>query len=231
MADLMENEEVIEEVASDSSVLPKRDSNYTVLRNNVYTGILVQGYKIKREVEDRFERRTGEYYLESYNPYRSMIFSLTENRMALDLLYDTPLVSVLNYSGFSMTLPDKFIVDYAVNIGPLLERLGFDEELHYEDILRFKEMINEEVLRQNISLFDENTNNKNLGLKKLLVKLSFNKKLKKKAVSTINNSMTTYEFLKLKRTLDSKLARMYNESNLNPFDLSKREKVKSLKQE
>lgn len=233
MDDLTENEEMFEDEESleESKNIEERNENYVVSRNNVYTGILVQGYKIKRSNEDFFERRTGEYFLESFNPYRSIIFNLNEDRMALDLLYDTPLVPVLNYCDVTKVFPNKFIVDYAVNVGLLLERLGFEENLKYDDILKFKDMLNEDVLKENVNLFKENKNNTNLGLKKLLVKLSFNFLLKEKAVSTINDSMTVYDFLKLERTLNSRFARIFNEEDLNPFEPSVREKVKSLKQE
>ena len=160
-----------------------------------------------------------------------MIFSLSENRLAMDLLYDTPEVPVLNYSDVSQVLPNRLMVDYAVNVSLLLERLGFDEYLEYEDILKFKDMLNDNLLFENINLFSESKNNKNLGLKKLLVKISFNKELKRKAESTINSSMTPYDFLKLQRTVDGNKVRVYSENGLNPFEPSSREKVKSLKQE
>ena len=91
----------------------------------------------------------------------------------------------------------------------------------------------EKTLRlfENINLFSESKNNKNLGLKKLLVKISFNKELKRKAESTINSSMTSYDFLKLQRTVDGNKVRVYSENGLNLFEPSSREKVKSLKQE
>ncbi len=227
----MEDYEELEQTVLPEEVTEERNSNYSISRSNIYTGILVRGYKIERAHDDFFERREGEYYLRAYNPYRSMIFSLSENRLAMDLLYDTPEVPVLNYSDVSQVLPNRLMVDYAVNVSLLLERLGFDEYLEYEDILKFKDMLNDNLLFENINLFSESKNNKNLGLKKLLVKISFNKELKRKAESTINSSMTSYDFLKLQRTVDGNKVRVYSENGLNPFEPSSREKVKSLKQE
>lgn len=227
----MEDYEELEQTVLPEEVTEERNSNYSISRSNIYTGVLVRGYKIERAHDDFFERREGEYYLTAYNPYRSMIFSLSENRLAMDLLYDTPEVPVLNYSDVSLVLPNRLMVDYAVNVSLLLERLGFDEYLEYEDILKFKDMLNDNLLFENINLFSESKNNKNLGLKKLLVKISFNKELKRKAESTINSSMTPYDFLKLQRTVDGNMVRVYSENGLNPFEPSSREKVKSLKQE
>lgn len=228
---LMEDYEELEQTVLPKEVTKERNSNYSVSRSNIYTGVLVRGYKIERAHDDFFERREGEYYLRAYNPYRSMIFRLSENRLAMDLLYDTPEVPVLNYSDVSQVLPNRLMVDYAVNVSLLLERLGFDEYLEYEDILKFKDMLNDNLLFENINLFSESKNNKNLGLKKLLVKISFNKELKRKAESTINSSMTSYDFLKLQRTVDGNKVRVYSENGLNLFEPSSREKVKSLKQE
>ena len=227
----MEDYEELEQTVLPKEVTKERNSNYSVSRSNIYTGVLVRGYKIERAHDDFFERREGEYYLRAYNPYRSMIFRLSENRLAMDLLYDTPEVPVLNYSDVSQVLPNRLMVDYAVNVSLLLERLGFDEYLEYEDILKFKDMLNDNLLFENINLFSESKNNKNLGLKKLLVKISFNKELKRKAESKINSSMTSYDFLKLQRTVDGNKVRVYSENGLNLFEPSSREKVKSLKQE
>lgn len=94
-----------------------------------------------------------------YKAYRSILFNIDSNGLCNDLIYDSPKYTILNYEDNNTYLKNlekdskdlgfnpKVVVINTLNIGLLLKKLGFKEELTNDDIIYIKNVIfNKRVL-------------------------------------------------------------------------------------
>lgn len=94
-----------------------------------------------------------------YKAYRSILFNIDNDGLCNDLIYDSPKYTILNYEANDIYLNNlakdsknlgfnpKVVVINALNIGLLLKKLGFKEELSNDDIIYIKNVIfNKKVL-------------------------------------------------------------------------------------
>jgi hypothetical protein len=70
--------------------------------------------------------------------YRSILFTLNEDLLADDLLYKSPNYPILNRSYDKDCIDEYNVIKNEYNLGPLLEYLGYKEELTLKDIKRIR---------------------------------------------------------------------------------------------
>ena len=107
-----------------------KNKRYKIDRNKIWIGqvIMPNGIYVK----------DGSLNVESYSSLRSMLFTLNEENLANDLLYNSPNYPILNISNDSCCFNSVIAVKDAYNLALLLEYFGYDNKLTYGDILRIK---------------------------------------------------------------------------------------------
>ena len=113
-----------------------------------------------------------------YNVYRSILFTIDDDGLCNDLLYDSPKYAVLNYTDndvyWSNMLKEnkhwgfdpKVVVINTQNIGLFLKKMGFNDELTDYDINYIKNVIfNKKILDDKCYQFGliPSSNKKNIG--------------------------------------------------------------------
>lgn len=111
-----------------------KSSNYIVEAKNVYVGEVVKTSNIFKN------QKTSDVMLLEETSYRSMIFTINEDKMSEDLLYDSP-----NYPIINVTNEDKYVeyediivVKTAYELTPLLKYDNYKNYLTADDILNIR---------------------------------------------------------------------------------------------
>ncbi len=122
--------------------------NYRVNRDDVCIGRVAKINGVYREDEGTgLWIKAGELAPMGYpsqKNYRSMLFVPDENKYSNDLLYQSPSYPVLNMTDddvFTNIKEDTIVIEYYRSLALLLEYLGYDKTLTYEDIIRIKRII------------------------------------------------------------------------------------------
>lgn len=143
----------------------------TINRDSIYVGQLAKIYTLMTHSKEKPCIYTpylneGDLYPANFVPYRSIIFTLDEDNLCNDLLYESPKYGVLNYTDNNefwslmnnsnhWDINYKIAVSYACNLGELLKNLGFNENLTIEDInIIIKSIFNKKFLSENYENFD-----------------------------------------------------------------------------
>lgn len=118
-----------------------KNNEYTVLRNNIYVGEVIRPYNIYRyEGDIAFSKtKVGDLYADTCESYRSMLFVLDDNKLANDLLYDSPLYPVLNITDDMKINDNDIVIRNACNLAILLAYFNYGDVLSYNDIVRIRE--------------------------------------------------------------------------------------------
>lgn len=114
-------------------------TKYKVKRNDIYIGEVIKTRYIKRYTGDSnlYNIEPGQLYSPNWYSYRSILFVLTKNKMANDLLYNTDNYPILNITDDNVfyNLENDIVIKDAYNLGDLLEYYCFDDYLSYTDIV------------------------------------------------------------------------------------------------
>ena len=125
-------------------------------RDLIYVGKIARVYTLKKNDDTNVKDK---YIPIDYEQYRSIIFTIDKDGLCNDLLYDSPKYAVLNHTDndiyWSNMLKEnkhwgfepKLVVIDAINIGMLLKKLGFGEQLTIDNIKYIKNVIfNKKIL-------------------------------------------------------------------------------------
>lgn len=126
-------------------------NNNTIKRDSVCIGQVVKLNTVK--IKD------NKFIPDIYSVYRSILFTIDDDGLSNDLIYDSPKYAVLNYTDndiyWSNMLKEtkhrdfdlKVVVINSLNIGILLKKLGFNEQLTKSDIDYIKRVVfNKKIL-------------------------------------------------------------------------------------
>lgn len=126
-------------------------NNNTIKRDSVFIGQVVKLNTVK--IKD------NKFIPDIYSVYRSILFTIDDDGLSNDLIYDSPKYAVLNYADndiyWSNMLKEtkhrdfdlKVVVINTLNIGILLKKLGFSEQLTKSDIDYIKRVVfNKKIL-------------------------------------------------------------------------------------
>jgi len=136
-----------------------KDKNYKVCRDNIFVGQVISTDKIYRYSKKYrfYDDKSNDLVTGVYSIYRSMLFTLDENKLASDLLYQSPNYPILNLTEDNICLNlkgEKIIIKDYINLSELLKYYKYNEELTYEDILKIrKTFFNSEYIKDNCELF------------------------------------------------------------------------------
>jgi len=136
-----------------------KDRNYKVCRDEVFVGQLINTDKIYHSSKRYrfYDDKSNELCTGVYSIYRSVLFTLNEEKMANDLLYQSPNYPILNLTDDNVCLNlegEKVIVKDYINLSQLLKYYKYNEELTYEDILKIrKKFFNSDFVKDNCELF------------------------------------------------------------------------------
>ncbi len=117
-----------------------KSRNYKISRDNIYVGKVVRANKIHRYEGDR--TKPGQLSIESYFPCRSMLFVPNEEKLANDLLYQSPNYPILNVTDdetcLSFSGKNIIIVQNACNLSKLLKYFGYNKDLTFKDVMKIR---------------------------------------------------------------------------------------------
>lgn len=114
---------------------------YIVDRDNVYVGKVIKASSVYRANSEGVYTKPGNLYPTKYLEYRTMLFTPNENKLADDLLYDSPNYPILNITDPSICLSfisDSIAISNICNLSELLRYFKYDEKLSYHDILKIR---------------------------------------------------------------------------------------------
>lgn len=128
-----------------------KDKHYKVFRDKLYIGRIVVTDKVRpvydfndHGIKEKEIKEDSHLIAPSYYPYRTIFFTLDENNLANDLLYNSPAYPILNMTDNSYFEKHKdetiTLVDDVVAIGPILKYFHYGLVLRYEDILYIKKV-------------------------------------------------------------------------------------------
>lgn len=116
---------------------------YKVSRDSVYVGTVVRTDKVYRYEGDTalFRTKSGQLATESWFSYRSMLFIPNEEKLANDLLYQSPHYPILNVTEDETCLglgEKSIVIQDACNLAALLEYFGYSKNLTFEEIKKIR---------------------------------------------------------------------------------------------
>ena len=92
-------------------------SKLKVYRDCVYCGKVV---KTTSSLSKNIEISSGKLEVSSYFPYRSMLFTLDEQKKARDLLYESKAYPILNISDDSVCMQESVVITDVCHLKELL---------------------------------------------------------------------------------------------------------------
>ena len=104
----------------------------TIKRDKLYVGELVIPHEY--QLKDN-----GEIVVYTYDNCRNILFSLDENEMASDVLYETPNYPVVNITNPTKYIDSDMVIKDAICLDELLKYFGYPEELTKEDINKIRD--------------------------------------------------------------------------------------------
>lgn len=135
------------------------NKKYKVKRENIYVGEVIQTSTIYRYMNNTRYNDDDDTRLGVFSAYgcRSMLFVPDDNNFSNDLLYNSPNYPILNMTDDDICLnldANAIVLRGCINLSPLLEYFGYDEELGYDDIEKIhKQFFNGSFAKDNALLF------------------------------------------------------------------------------
>lgn len=115
---------------------------YKVCRDNVYVGQVIRTSCVyQKRVMRASKEKNGILDVDRWRGYRSILFTLNEDNLADDLLYNSPNYPILNISDNEKCTDFNnriILVKDAYNLSELLRYFNYNKELTYEDIIRIR---------------------------------------------------------------------------------------------
>lgn len=128
-----------------ASIVNEGTKDYRVCRDTIYAGSVI---KTKRVLTI-----DNKIYVPDYTKLRSTIFTINEDGLAQDLLYNAPNYPIRGISDSSKTNND-IIINNAFKMKPLLDLYGFCNLLYYIDIITAKNIFfSGSFVKHNLGLF------------------------------------------------------------------------------
>ncbi|MGI6309564.1 MAG: hypothetical protein ACOXZW_02490 [Bacilli bacterium] len=117
--------------------------NYKVCRDNIFVGEVARINSIYRYEGDRyfFRRKLGQLTTDGCFHYRSMLFVPNDQKLANDLLYESPNYPILNVTDDETCLnisSDSIVIKDACNLAQLLEYFDYNKELTFKDLVAIR---------------------------------------------------------------------------------------------
>ena len=119
-----------------------KNGRYLISRDNVYVGKVIDTTCVCKESDCK--TLCPGPFLE----YRTMIFVLTKDKLADDLLYDSTNYPILNITPKDVvtkkavsTKHGVLVIHKAYNLGKVLEHFGYDEKLNMIDVVKIRRTI------------------------------------------------------------------------------------------
>ncbi len=199
----------------------KRKKIY-INRDSIYVGKLVRVNEIKRygSSDTPISDKIGRLYVSDGSLIRNILLSIDNDRV-MDLLYHCDDYPILNMTPDEQCLESDIVIPKVDWIGSLLEHLGFDEKLDFEEIQSIKDWVfTDEILE------DFLVANKKLSLKekrKIMVYRSLIEKYKEKVMMAIfdnrlfNLTITSNFFVAPARNLEPRLKEKTNKDYIKKY--------------
>ena len=110
-----------------------------VSRDTIYVGHVVKPLQFFKALQDGIDGdgysiRTGQLRVNKSHIVRSMLFTITEDGLANDLLYKSPLYPILNKASIKDCQASDLVVEHPVRISGLLSRNNFGKFLTFKDL-------------------------------------------------------------------------------------------------
>lgn len=132
-----------------SSIVNEGTKDYRVCRDTVFAGAVIKPNSI-------MQTNNG-IFIPSYDKLRSTIFTINENGLAQDLLYNSPNYPVLGISKKELISKDEPLIYNSFSMAPLLNLYGFCNLLYYVDIITAKNIFfSGSFVEHNLELFGIN---------------------------------------------------------------------------
>lgn len=158
---------------------------YKVCRDNIYVGRVIRtGCVYQQGTTSVSNESAGKLDVERWRSYRSILFTLNEDNLAEDLLYNSPNYPVLNISDDKkcMNFDERItLIKDAFNLSAMLKYYNYNEELTYEDIVEIrKRFFSSKFVYRNCEIFGyEESDPKNWTFYKYGIEITDPKKIKK----------------------------------------------------
>lgn len=107
--------------------------NYQIKREQVFIGRVV-----KPTSRNQIVLENGKLSIYQFTPYRSILFTLNEKKLADDLLYNSPEYPVLDFSSNGSCFNAEIVIQEAYNLEPLLTFFQFPNTLTLEQIIMLR---------------------------------------------------------------------------------------------
>lgn len=105
------------------------NSNYQIKRENIFIGRVV-----KPNSRNQIILEKGKLSIYQFTPCRSILFTLNDQNLADDLLYESPKYPILNSSAIDCCLHSEFVIQEEYNLEPLLVFFQFPDLLTLQEI-------------------------------------------------------------------------------------------------
>lgn len=123
-----------------------KNRNYTIKRENIYVGRVVKLVSPcieQHKIQNKSEVCPSGTVATCTKPYRSMLFVPTEEGFAEDLLYDSPSYPIMNIASpkACSETPDRIVISECCRLAKLLQYLGYDRKLSFNDLVTIRNTI------------------------------------------------------------------------------------------
>lgn len=135
---------------------------YIIKRKDVCAGKLIKAFSLKSSKEQTVDNCLKIVTTASSGiVYRSMLFSIGDNGLANDLIFETPESYQIEGIGKIKDVKSNLIIKQHFKLERLLKYLGFAKELTQEDLNNIFSLLieNDEWLKRNMELFGWTKNN------------------------------------------------------------------------
>lgn len=162
-----------------------KNGKYKVCRDKIYVGEVIKTKCVYHPGRiGILKQKTEKLEVDHWRGYRSILFTLTEDNLANDLLYNSPNYPILNISDNKkcMDFDDHIIlVKDAYNLSELLRYFGYNKELTYKNIIKIrKTFFSRKFVYDNCELFGyKESNPENWTYYKYGIEITDPKKIKK----------------------------------------------------
>ena len=107
--------------------------NYQIKREHVFIGRVV-----KPTSRNQIVLEHGKLSIYQFTPYRSILFTLNEKKLADDLLYSSPEYPVLDFSSNDSCFNAEIVIQETYNLEPLLTFFQFPNTLTLQQIIMLR---------------------------------------------------------------------------------------------
>lgn len=122
-------------------VMSKLNGDYKIDRDSIYVGEVIKPidfFKYQYRCEETGQKVEGKLRVDSYDLYRSILFTKDEENFAVDLLYQSPRYPILSITDENICMNSDILVKDPYNLEPLLKYFGHSKKLSFEEILEIR---------------------------------------------------------------------------------------------